>query len=142
MAIEERLELDISEALRGIDTIDAALLRATQSFKVGLAEALDLLGTVQVEQVDASAVTSAITEAVGAADTETTVEADASAVTVAVDEAVDEADTDLTLEATADAVTAAVDDAIVQRTPRWWWRGTPPPWPRPSWRPLRAQTPP
>ncbi len=115
MALEERLELDVADALRGIDTIEAALTAAAQSFKVALGEALDLLSTVAIEEVDASAVTTGIDEAVQAADLSPTVEADASGVTGAIDEAVAAVDGQVVVDADASAVpdeiTAAVDAA-------------------------------
>ncbi len=115
MALEERIELDVADALRGIDTIEAALTAAAQSFKVALGEALDLLSTVAIEEVDASAVTSGIDEAVQAADLSPTVEADASGVTGAIDEAVAAVDGQVVVDADASAVpdeiTAAVDAA-------------------------------
>lgn len=78
VALEERLELDVADALRSVDTIEAALERAAQTFKVALADALDLLGSVAVTEVDARAVTTSIEEAAALADPEVEVEATAS----------------------------------------------------------------
>lgn len=115
MALEERLELDVSEALRGVDSIGAALDNVAQSFKVNLAEALDLLGTVTVGEVDASAVTAGIDAAVQSADLAPAIEADTAGVTTAIDEAVSAADGEVPVEAdtsgVGDAITAAIDDA-------------------------------
>lgn len=110
--MEERLELDIDEALRGIDRVEEALTGAATSFKVALADALDLLGTVAVGEVDASSVTTAIDTAVEAADTEPAIEADASGVTTAIDDAVAGADAEVPVDADATAVTAEIDAAV------------------------------
>lgn len=112
MALEERLELDISEALRGVDTIEGALTASADAFKVALAEALDLLGNVAIEEVDASSVTTGITDAVAAADLEPQIEADASGVTSSIDEAVAAADLAPVVDADASGVTTALDEAV------------------------------
>lgn len=112
MALEERLELEISEALRGIDSIESALGGAASSFKVALAEALDVLGIVTVGDVDASSVTSGITDAVAAADTTVTPEADASGVTGEIDAAVAAADAVVTPEANAENITSEIEAAV------------------------------
>lgn len=115
MALEDRVELDVDDALRRIDSIEEALNSAATRFSVALAEALDVLGAVTVGEVDASNVTSAIDAAVEAADTDTEVDADASPVTAAIDEAVDGADNQVEVGATVDGITeeiaAAVNDA-------------------------------
>lgn len=110
--MEERLEFDLEPALAGIETIESALTAATQSFKVGLAEALDLLSTVAIGDVDASAVTAGIDEAVQAADLEPELTADASGVTTEIDAAVGAADADVPVTADASSVTPAIDEAV------------------------------
>lgn len=112
MPLEETIALDAEEALRGIDAIESALTSATQSFKVGLAEALDVLSTVSVEEVDASAVTSGIDAAVAAADSTTTVQADTETVTTGIDQAVAAADNTVTIDAITDQVTADIEEAV------------------------------
>lgn len=112
MALEERVELDISEALRGIDNIEDALTASAQGFKVALAEALDLLSTVAMPEVDAAAISSSLTAAVEAADLEPEILADAGGVTEAIDAAVTGADTDLALDADASAVEEALSEAV------------------------------
>jgi hypothetical protein len=110
--LEERLELDISEALRGIDTIEDALAGSAQAFKVALAEALDLLSSVAMPEVDAAGITSSLSEAVAAADLTPEIEADASTVAATIDEAVNEANLSPSFGADASEVTDAIDQAV------------------------------
>lgn len=117
MALEERLELDIAEALRGVDTIEAALTASTQAFKVGIADALDLLSTVAIGEVDASVITSSIDEAVSAADLEPDILADAAGVTSAIDEAVLASDGSVDLDADGAGITTAIDEAVLAADP-------------------------
>lgn len=112
MALEERLELDAADALRAIDSIEAALERAAQSFKVALADALDVLGQVSVGSVDASSVTAGINAAVDAADLSATVTADTAGVTSEVTAAVDAADTTATVSADTSDVTGEITGAV------------------------------
>lgn len=112
MPLEERLELDISEALRGIDTIEDALAGSAQAFKVALAEALDLLSSVAMPEVDAAGITSSLSEAVAAADLTPEIEADASTVAATIDEAVNEANLSPSFGADASEVTDAIDQAV------------------------------
>lgn len=111
MALEERLELDVSAALRGIDTIEDALTNSARAFKVALADALNLLGTVRVD-ADTSDLTSSISAAVDAADVSATVVADASDVTASIDGAVDAADSDVTITGDASDVTGSIEGAV------------------------------
>jgi hypothetical protein len=110
--LEERLELDIDEALRGIDSIEEALSGSASSFKVALADALDVLGSVAIGEVDASSVTTGIDAAVAAADTDAVVDADATAVTSAIDSAVDDADSEVTVEAEVGSITSEIEGAV------------------------------
>lgn len=112
MALEDRIELDISEALRSIDTIEDSLTGATQAFKVGIAEALDLLSTVAIQEVDATAVTVGIDEAVSAANLDPELSVDASPITTAIDDAVGAADTEVPLGVDPSAIPGAIADAI------------------------------
>ncbi len=114
MPLEERLELDIADALRGIDNIEDALTASAQAFKFALAEALDLLGNVAVGEVDAGNVTTAITEAVAAADLDPEVTADATGVTASIDEAVAAADEAVTVEGDASGLTDSIDTAVAE----------------------------
>lgn len=112
MALEERLELDIAEALRGVDNIEDALTAATQAFKVGIAEALDLLSSVAIAEVDASVITTSIDAAVEAADLEPEITAETDGITAAIDEAVGAADLEAAVAADASQVTSAIDAAV------------------------------
>lgn len=112
MALDQSVELDIEEALRGIDTIEQALGSSATSFKVALAEALDLLNTVAVGEVDATNVTTSIDAAVEAADTSPEIDADAEGVTSAIDDAVEAADSSTVVDADAASVTSSIDDAV------------------------------
>lgn len=112
MALEERVELDVEEALRSVDSIEAALTGAAQSFKVAIAEALDLLSAVTVGEVDAGSVTTGIDAAVEAANLEPAIEAEASGVTTAIDAAVDDADATVTPEAEGGGLTSAIEEAV------------------------------
>lgn len=94
------LQLDIAEALNRIDQVAQALTAATTSLPVTF------------DTSEASQVTTAIDQAVQAADTSVEPDADASAVTVAIDGAVAAADTSVTPEADASGVTTAIDDAV------------------------------
>lgn len=110
--LDARLELGVDEALSGIDRIDDALGSAVTNFKVALADALNLLSGVAIEDVDASNVTTAIDQAVGAADTSPVIEADAGGVTASIDEAVAGADTTAEVTGEAEQLTLAIDDAV------------------------------
>lgn len=117
--ISSDLDLETDSAFASIDRIDAALQQAADAFKVSLSDALDILGSVTVGDVDASPVTAAIDAAVSSADTTVTPEVDdADAVTAAIDAAVAGADTQLTLDldesslgGIEEAITAAVEAA-------------------------------
>lgn len=116
MALQETLDLDIAAALRGVDSIDDALTQLTSRFRVGLADALDVLRTPAEVAVDTTALTSAVSDAIAGADTTVTLDgldATAASVTDAIDAGVTAADTAVTV--TADglpAVTADVTDAV------------------------------
>lgn len=112
MPLEDRVELDVDDALRRIDSIEEALNGAATRFSVALAEALDVLSTVQIGDADASSVTTALDAAVEAADLEPALDADATGVTASIDDAVNAADTVATIEANADPVASAIDEAV------------------------------
>lgn len=118
MALEEQLALDISDALRQVDTLESALTSAAQSFQVALAEAIDVLSAVTVT-ADAAPVTQALDEAVESADLTAEVVGDASDVTTAVDDAIAAADNEVVVQPITDSITdeitAAIDaaDAVV-----------------------------
>lgn len=107
--------------MSGIDRIDDALGGAVQSFKVALADALNILSSVSVGDVDASSVTSSIDSAVGAADLNPEITADAEGVTSSIDEAISSADAtvepDVDPAPIAEGVTAGIDAADTTVTP-------------------------
>lgn len=114
MPLEERLELDIDEALRGIDQIEEALGGSATSFKVALAEALDILGSVSIGEVDASNVTTGLEAAVDAASLDPVIEADTSGITEAIEAATDAADSDVVVDAEVGSVSEAIEGAIAE----------------------------
>lgn len=118
MAIEERLELDISEALRGIDRIDSALAETATQFKVELAQALDVLSTGQSVPInaDTAGLTEEITGAVDAVATSIDPTVDAAAVDEQLQLAFDSVDATLTPEVDEDSITAEIDAAIESST--------------------------
>ena len=71
------LELDLADALRSIDQLDAALNQSIQSFSSSLAQSLDQLSSPTEVAVDVSGVTSEIDAAVAAADPTVTATVDA-----------------------------------------------------------------
>lgn len=86
--LREELDLDVSAALRQVNTVEAALGSAAKSFKVELAQALDLLRRADTSvtiTADAKAVTGTIDAAVQNADTHVSVEADSNLGEVAED---------------------------------------------------------
>lgn len=88
-AIEEELSFDIGPALANIDRIDAALQQVTTTFAVNLADALGVLNSVTVSDVDATAVTTGVEQAVTDGAAVAVVEdVDATAVASGVEEAV------------------------------------------------------
>ncbi len=117
MAIEERLQLDVTEALKGVDKIGEALTRSATEFKVGLADALSLLSQITVADVDASGITSAIDDAVAAADVSPEIEADASTITASIDDAVSAADPVVDVTADAESITTSIDQAVAEADP-------------------------
>lgn len=119
MALEEEVSLDISDALRQVDLLEQALTASTQSFQVGLVDALDVLQAVQVGDVDASSVTTSIDAAVTDADTSVPVTADTDGVTDQISTAVDGADAEITVTADTteaqdqiDALAGSAQDAV------------------------------
>lgn len=114
MAISEELELDVSSGLAAIERVGAELDQATKQFKVGLADALDVLRGVQVE-VDASAVTGSLNDAIGNADTTVTVEGDAAPVTDAVQQSLFDADNVFAVD--GDTTELVADIAAVEAEP-------------------------
>lgn len=112
MPISERLEFDISDALKGVDSIDEALGKATTNFKVGIADALSLLAEISFDNVDASGITTAIDTAVQSADSTVEVEADAGTVTSSIDDAVSAVDATVPVEADASTITDSIDKAV------------------------------
>lgn len=113
MALEERVELDISDALNSIGTLETALTSAGALFGASITEALSVLDSLSVGQVDASEVTTAIDAAVVAADTEPAVTADASEVTTAIDSAIEAADAEVSPDTDAGGITDDIDAAIL-----------------------------
>lgn len=111
MALTERLELDLNDALRGVSRLDDSLEQMTRRFRSDLASALDVLSGIRVE-VDASDVTRSLDQAVQAADLEPEIDADADLVTSAIDEAIQEADLEPEIDADATPVTEAIDEAV------------------------------
>lgn len=109
MALTEDLELDLSGALSQIDSLGTALDQVTSTFKVDLADALDVLQNVQVD-VDASGVTTEIDSSVSAAESVVVIEADTSAVDPEINAAVAAADT--TVVITPEIDTAAAQAAV------------------------------
>lgn len=91
VGVSATLDLEASEALATVDDLEAALDRATQTFAVGLTDALASL-TGSDAQVD--------------------VTADASSITDSVDAALAATDPTVEVEAQADNLTASVDDAL------------------------------
>ena len=89
MALREDLELDISSAVGQIDQLGARLDQAASTFGVALADALGVLDSVQIEDVDASAVSTSIEDAISEGESEPvdlTVDADTSEAQGQIDE--------------------------------------------------------
>ena len=105
MALRENLELDIAEALRGVDRVEAQLSQAAQGFKVQLAEALTALSVT----VDVSGVSDTISGAVESADSTVVVEGEAEAVTGSIDDAVGSADSTVLIDGDAEPALAAIE---------------------------------
>lgn len=100
--LRDEIELDVTSALAQVGKIEAGLDAAAKSFRVELANALDVLRSADTRvdvTADASQVTGAITGAVDAADTGVIVTGDASEVTGSITGAVDAADTTVQVEA-------------------------------------------
>ena len=118
MALQETLELDVAEALRGVDRVDDALTQAASAFKVALADALDVLRTPAEVTIDGPGLASSVEQAVAGADAVAAVSLDGlDAATASVSDAIDagvaSADTAVTVTATGlDAVTSEVSDAV------------------------------
>lgn len=112
MALEETVVLDIADGLHQIDALEEALTNSALSFKVALADALDVLNAVQVQDVDASQITTSIDSAVAAADLALEPEVDASTVTTSIDDAVNAADTNIEIEALTASITDDINESI------------------------------
>lgn len=112
MALEETVVLDIADGLHQIDALEEALANAASTFKVALADALDVLTGVQVTDVDASQITTSIDTAVNAADLALQPEVDAAPVTTAIDDAVNAADTNIEIDALTSSITDDINEAI------------------------------
>jgi hypothetical protein len=93
VALEQELVLDISSAVSSIDEIGARLEQVAQQFSVGLAEALEVLSSIQIDDVDASAVSESIEDAVSEAEAEP-VELDVDADTSEAESDIDDLDGD------------------------------------------------
>lgn len=113
MALTEKLELDLTNALRSVSKVDDALLQMTKRFKAQLAASLDPLSGIRIRDVDAREVTRELDRAVDAADTRPEITADARDVTTEIDRAIDSADTEPEITADADAVTVEIDQAVL-----------------------------
>lgn len=78
MSVVETLELDASQALSVIDTIGATLTQASEAFKVDLADAVSILGSVQPVEItaDTSALSTEVDDALGGETATIVVDAD------------------------------------------------------------------
>ncbi len=79
---------------------------------MALGEALDLLGQVEIEKVDASAITRELSAAVEAADLEPRINADTSGVSSELTAAVDNADTTAQISADTTGMVGSIDAAV------------------------------
>lgn len=107
--LTDTLELDLTEALRGIDTVEGALTSATQTFKVGIVDALSVLSQVEVT-ADAGPVTAAVDAALAAAETTVPLDADAAAIESAIDAAVAGVDAEVPVEVAPGDLAAMTSD--------------------------------
>ena len=112
MALEETVVLDIADGLHQIDALEEALTNAATTFKVALADALDVLTGVQVTDVDASQITTSIDTAVNAADLALEPEVDTSTITTSIDDAVNAADTNVEIDALTSSITDDINESI------------------------------
>lgn len=110
MALEEELELDLANALRGIDSIEQALGSATTQFKVDISDALNLLSGVRVE-ADATPLQESVADALNSADlsVDPTIDQDALLAELAGLSA--EIDVDVAADGVAGDIEAALADA-------------------------------
>lgn len=110
--MEDRLSIDISEALAAAARVDAAFAQIGQTFQDAINNALQQLGTVDATvevQADTDAIAPAVDDAIAAADTVVPVEADPSGVTDAVDGALAAADTTVEVDADVSDAQDAID---------------------------------
>lgn len=110
--MEDRVSLDISEALSAVETLDQAFGKVATDFQAAIDSALASLDVpaTSVEIIaDAEQVTPAIDDAISAADTALDVTGDATGITSAIDEAVSNADTTLDVDADVSAAQDAID---------------------------------
>lgn len=125
--LRDEIDLDVTGALAQVGRIEAALDATAKSFRVELANALDVLRVADTHvdvTADARQVTGAITGAVDAADTGVVVTGEAREVTGAITGAVDAADTTVDvdvdpkafrqLKADIDKVNAELNDTRAQ----------------------------
>lgn len=115
MAITEKLEFDVSDAEDAIDKLDKSLGEAVQSFKVNLADAVDVLNGVEVviNEPDTTPITESVEAAIAAADnTPVTIEGqvDEASITDPIDAAVAAADSTVTIEADTSDAESAIGD--------------------------------
>lgn len=111
--LEDRLSLDITEALSAVARIEDAFVSAGQAFQKSIEEALGSLnvqGDVVVPvEADATDVTGTIDEAVANADTQLELFADAEPITKSIDDAVDAADATVPVDADVSEAREAIN---------------------------------
>lgn len=110
--LEDRLSLDISDALNAIDQLEARFVSAGSALQDALDRAVsqfEIPDTTVELTADVENVTPAIDDAIAAANTDLEVETDASAITTEIDDAIDAADKTVPVEADTSAAQAALD---------------------------------
>lgn len=110
--MEDRLSIDVSEALAAVARVDAALADVATNFQSALDAAVSSVGTVESTldlSADTAAITSDVDAAIAAADDIVPVEADTTGVTGAVDAALAAADTNLEVDADVTAAREAIN---------------------------------
>lgn len=110
--LEDRLQIDISEALAAAARVDAAFAAIGDTFQRAIQDALTTVqgidATVTV-QADTDAVTPAVDDALAAANDVVPVEADTAGLTDSVDAAIGQADTTVNVDADIAAAQAAIE---------------------------------
>lgn len=111
--LEDRLSLDITDALSAVARIEDAFVSAGQAFQKSIEEALGALNvqtevTVPVEP-DTTGITPAVDEALAAADTQLQLFADADPITQSIDDAVSNADPTVRVDADVSDAKDAID---------------------------------